>query len=196
MKYLALLLILLLACSTVPKPSEPQPITQTEVETQEKITRPAQNLTEAQIPPTPLSVPEKIPEPYTKLGCEQLLTEEQFANACGKIKSDLVITSKIGTRNCFVNIRDRRNERLTAGVTLTAYEDSLTAREEFERRVAVLKQEMSSVAGEQAYLFPKLGRQTVTFLRANYIVEVGADTRLCEDEKLPSLAKTVDSKLS
>ncbi len=194
MKYLAIFLVLLLACSTALKPSEPQPVSQAEVEAEEQVTRPAQDLTEP-VPATP-PAQERIPEPYSKLGCEQLLTPEQFASACGKMVSELVVTSKIGTRNCFINIRDRRNERLTAGITLTAMDDEKTAKKEFERRAAVVKQEMSSAAGEQAYFFPKLERQTITFLRGNYIVEVGADTKLCDDEKLPSLARTVDSRLS
>ncbi|RMD57447.1 hypothetical protein D6825_03985 [Candidatus Woesearchaeota archaeon] len=134
-------------------------------------------------------------EPYTELGCENLLTKEQAAQACNKPPQELVITYKVGTRNCFVNIKHKENSRLTAGITLTAYEDGTTAAKEFQRRLEVLKLGADKSVGERAYEFPKKDRQEISFLRDEYIVEVGADTRLCTEEQVLELAKTADSHL-
>ncbi|MBS3125196.1 hypothetical protein J4211_03005 [Candidatus Woesearchaeota archaeon] len=199
-----LVLVLVAACSE-PKRLTPEPLApleQRNVEAVEKVTRPAQNFTpeptpeEHKVPLSPLENTENVPDPYSSIGCEQLLTAEQFASACQKMADTFVVTSQIGTRNCFVNIRDRDNERRTAGLTLTGFSDAQAAKKEFERRAHVLGRNLSTSAGEQSYQFTKVDRETLTFLRSNYIVEVGVDKQLCNEDELPVLAQSIDKHIS
>ena len=207
MKYLVpvlLVLVLLFACSE-PQKLTPEPaasLDQGNVETIEQVTKPAQNFTpeptpqESKVPLSPLENTPHVADPYSSIGCEQLLTTEQFASACQKTADTLVVTSKIGTRNCYVNIRDRDNERRTAGLTLTGFEDAEKAKNEFERRAKVLGRNITSEAGEQSYRASQFERELITFLRGSYIIEIGVDTRLCNIDKLPVLAQSVDKQLS
>lgn len=193
-KLLFVLLAVLIACSppqpvTTPAPEQQESV----VETQEEITSPPQPAPEPT--PAPAEETELEIDPYTELGCEELLTAEQFSSACGKTADDYIVTYKVGTRNCFVNIKDKENDRLTAGVTLTGYADGETATEEFDRRLKVLRVGADKSVGERAYTMTKVDRETVNFLREEFLVEVGADTRLCEKENITELARTVDSHI-
>ncbi len=198
-KLFLLLLLILVACAPAAPPMPPVPAPQpveAQVITQEEVVSPPQDL-----PPKPVEVltPEEPSgyevDPYTQLGCEQLLTSEDFAKSCGKTAGDFVVTYRVGTRNCFVNIKDRANERLTAGITLTGYADAETAEKEFDRRLVVLKVGADKSVGERAFEFPKLERESINFLRDEFILEVGSDTHLCEEEGLYGVARIVDGRL-
>jgi len=134
-------------------------------------------------------------EPYSQLGCENLLTAETFAKECNQTVEKLVVTYKIGTRNCYVSIKHREEERLTAGITLTAYGTSADAIEEFDRRLKVLKKGADKSVGERVYTWPKMQRETLVFLRGEYLVETGADERLCDLTGLKVVSRSVDEKL-
>ena len=193
-KILFVLLAVLIACSppqpvTTPAPEQHEAV----VETQEVVTQPPQPAPE--IAPTPSQETELEINPYTELGCEQLLTSEQFAAECGKTADDYIVTYKVGTRNCFVNIKDKQNDRLTAGVTLTGFANEEVATKEFDRRLVVLKVGADKSVGERAYTMTKVDRETVNFLREEFLVEVGADTRLCDKESITTLARAVDTHL-
>src|SRR3989344_4526210 len=161
-----LILVFLVACSQpqnfFPSPATPTP---TNVDAVERVTRHAQNFTpestpeEIKVPLSPVENTEHVIDPYSELGCEQLLSAEQFAASCGKDASDFVITYKIGTQNCFINIRDRQNERRTAGITLSGFEDTEHAAREFERRAKVLGRNITTTVGEQSYRFSQLDRE-------------------------------------
>jgi len=203
-KILAFLFLLLVACAPAMPAKEPTPAkapSEPQVTAQEEVVSPPQEL-----PPKPTEIEEEVTgtpveptgwehDPYSQLGCESLLTEEEFASSCGKDASALVVTYRIGTHNCFVNVKDRANERLTAGITLTGYDDAETAEKEFDRRLVVLKVGADKSVGERAYEFPKLDRETIHFLRDEFILEVGSDTRLCSEEGLYSVARIVDGRL-
>lgn len=200
------LLLVLAACApaqapeepVVPSPKEPKVVTQEEVTQppQEEVIETVQyEGAEEEVSPGPTSEETYAVEPYTQLGCEQLLTASEFASMCGQEEAMLVVTYKVGTRNCFVNVKQRENERLTAGVTLTKYEVSGEAKEEFERRMDVLNVDAVDTVGERSYEFPKVDRQTINFLRDAFIVEVGSDTRLCAEDKLLDVAKKVDERI-
>ena len=207
MRKWVLLLLVLVACAPVetgPEPAvAPLGAQDTTIATSEQVTSPAQQAEqrrrtaqpEPEVPPAPIETIAYEIDPYSRLGCEQLLTGEQFASNCGKSASDLVVTSKIGTRNCFVNVKDRLNERLTAGITLTGYASSAEALTEFERRLKIFQVGADDSVGERAYVFPKVDRQTIHFVRNEFIVEVGSDTRLCPEENLVSIAKIVDAHI-
>ncbi len=138
-----------------------------------------------------------VAEPYSRLGCESLLSAEEFAKECNKTADSLVVTYRIGTRNCVVNIKDGENERLTAGIALTGYSEEGVAKIEFERRLAVKKVGADSSVGERAYVPPLklVDRESLEFLRGRFIVEAGTDTRLCSKEGLMAVSKIVDSRL-
>lgn len=196
---MVLLFLALVACAPAAPPREPVPapmIKEPQVATQEKIVSPPQ-----EAPPKPVEVmtPEEPAgyeiDPYTQLGCEKLLTPEDFSKSCGKNADEFIVTYRIGTRNCFVNIKDKANERLTAGITLTGYADAETAEKEFDRRLVVLKVGADKSVGERAYEFPKLDRQSINFLRNEFILEVGSDTRLCQEEGLYAVARIVDNRI-
>jgi hypothetical protein len=197
--FVVLLFLLLVACAPAAPPREPVPAprpAEPQVITEEEVVSPPQELPPKQVEVlTPEEPTGWEHDPYSQLGCESLLTEEEFASSCGKDASGLVVTYRIGTKNCFVNVKDRANERLTAGITLTGYKDAETAEEEFDRRLVVLKVGADKSVGERAYEFPKLDRETIHFLRDEFIVEVGADTRLCSEEGLYSVARIVDGRL-
>ena len=200
-KVLLLLLLILIACGPAPpaRPAQPasQPV-EPRVVTSEQVVSPPQQ------PPAPVveKVEESVKPPtidlYSQIGCESLLKPEEFGNACGKNAADLVVTYKVGTNNCFVNIKDRLNERLTAGFTLTGYVDDVTAEKEFDRRLVVLKVGADKSVGERAYTSPVklVDREEMEFLRNQYIVEGGTDTRLCSKDGLLSVMRVADSRIS
>ncbi len=199
-KILLLLLLVLVACAPAAPPArEVAPhAAPPQVITQERVVSPPQ-------PPTPVvREPEVMPEPagyqidpYSQLGCEQLLTAQEFAGVCGKQAGDLVVTYRIGTRNCIVNIKDRANERRTAGFTLTGHKDAESAEEEFDRRLVVLKVGADKSVGERAYISPAkfVDRETLEFLRDEFIVEAGTDINLCSKEGLLAVARVFDSHI-
>lgn len=202
MKKYLLLLLLLVACA----PQSPQLATSSKPAAEDGnvatfvVTKPESQISPA-VPPSEISEEPYTPleptgskiEPYSKLGCSQLLTNTDFANVCGK--SNVKITSQIGTKNCYVNLKDYDNERLTAGVSLTGFKNSEDAMTEFERRLKVFNVGADKSVGEKAYTFPKLDRGTLVFVRSEYLVEVGSDTRLCTDVQVKQLAIIVDSRL-
>ncbi len=206
MKWWAILLIFMVACASqvVDEPVEPvsKPVV-SEVSSETPEPAPVK-LPPAPVPlvaesedvsPAPLENVEYEIDPYTELGCENLLSEEGFAQECGKSASDLVVTYKVGTKNCFVNVRDRANDRLTAGVTLNGYDSAETALGEFERRLKVYVVGADDSVGVRAYTLAKADRETVNFVRGKFIVEVGSDTRLCSKEGIMKVAQVVDSNL-
>ncbi len=191
------LLLILVACAPATRempPSQPVPLQQ-QITTQEEVISPPQPrppVAPAPVEPEPYEI-----DPYTQLGCENLLTSEEFAGACGKMAGDLVVTYRVGTRNCFVNVKDREYERRTAGITLTGYADAETAEKEFDRRLVVLKVGADKSVGERAYEFPNpsVEREELYFLRDEFLVELGTDIRLCSKEGLLAVARVVDSHI-
>lgn len=204
MKKYLLLLLLLVACvppqtpqlESAPKPAAEDGSVATFVVTPPAGQPPAVPPSDTEVSEetlTPLEPTGSKIEPYSKLGCSQLLTNTDFANVCGK--SNVKITSQIGTKNCYVNLKDYENERLTAGVSLIGFKNAEDAMTEFERRLKVFNVGADKSVGERAYTFPKLDRETLVFVRSEYLVEVGSDTRLCTDVQVKQLAMVVDSRL-
>ena len=208
MKYLVLLLILLVACvpqPATPKMSEQAKAEQTsnaglkinavpEVATKEEVVQAGVEEVTKETAPAPLETTGSEIQPYTKLGCEKLLTDADFAQVCGK--ADVRVTSQVGTANCYVNLKDYENERRTADVSLHGYKDAAAAKTEFDRRLKVLQVGADSSVGERAYTFPKLDRETLSFVKAEYIVDVGSDTHLCTKDQVKELALIVAGRLS
>jgi hypothetical protein len=205
-KVLFFLLLLLVACAPAAPGREPTPAKlpeQPEVSTQEVVTSPAKELPpktevpEEEVTGTPVEPTGWEHDPYSQLGCEQLLTAREFAQACGKSEDSFVVTYRIGTKNCYVNVKDRANERLTAGVSLTGYTDAETAEKEFDRRLVVLKVGADKSVGERAYEMPNppVDRVEAYFLRNEFLVQVGTDVRLCGEEGMYSFARIVDGRL-
>ncbi len=206
-KLLALLLLILVACVATPpaadKVTRPAVQAETQVSTQEQVTSPAQDkiktpaMEEEEVTGTPVEPTGWEHDPYSQLGCELLLEESEFAKECSQEITNLVVTYKIGTKNCFVNVKDRLNERLTAGVTVTGYDDAETAEKEFDRRLVVLKVGADQSIGERAYEMPNpaVDRVESYFLRNEFIVKIGTDTRLCSQDGMLSVGRIVDSRL-
>ena len=206
---LALLLLVLLACAPAREqppaaPAPEAPPAAPEVVTREEVVSPPQpkplvmpEEEEEEAPGTPLEPSGAEIDPYSQLGCEQLLTDGDFAKECGKDINDIVVTYRIGTKNCFVNIKDRVFERRTAGITLTGYKDAETAEAEFDRRLKVLKAGADKSVGERAYVPPyqMVDRTGLEFLRDEFIIEMGADVRLCSADGLLAVARIFDSRL-
>ncbi|MBW2969703.1 hypothetical protein KY309_01555 [Candidatus Woesearchaeota archaeon] len=197
-KTILLLLLLMVACA----PTQPT----VQDKGMEKITEPQITTKEEVIttPPTPPvqaqaeeAEPQKIIDLYSQIGCGQLLTAEEFAKECGKTADDIIVTYRTGTRNCMVNVKDRQNERLTSGISLTGYTDKEAATKEFDRRLVVLKVGADKSVGERAYTPPikMVDREALEFIRDNYIVEAGTDTRLCPKAGLQAISRIVDSRL-
>ena len=202
-KILLFLMLLLVACAPAAPISQGKlaPVQPT-VTTNEEVTSPPQQLPPKTTVPveevtgTPMAPTGAPIDPYSQLGCEKLLTADEFASACEKSADDFQVTHKIGTKNCYVNAKSVSDNRLTAGVSLTGFADATTAAVEFQRRLAVLKVGADKSVGERAYTFPKVDRQSINFLRGKFIIEVGADTRLCPKEDLLSVARIVDNRLT
>ncbi len=198
-----IMLIAIVACGPAEKaqvPAETQDTEVTEPTVKEEVTAPAQPQAETttQAPEASkeeLAEPSVEFEPYTQLGCESLLSAETFAQTCNQTVENVVVTYRVGTRNCFVNVKHREQERLTAGITLTQYSSSEYAMNEFDRRLKVYNVGADSTVGDKAFLFPKQDRETVNFVKGAHLVEVGSDTRLCSKHDLVVLANKVDAKL-
>lgn len=207
MRYIALFAVLLLAACTPAAPTlqdSNMPVVEPTVQTSEEVISPPQDLPEQEeevmmedVPPAPLENVESVPEPYSQLGCEQLITKEEFASSCGLDPELVSVTYKIGTKNCFINMKDLQNERLTAGISLTGYDSGVKAAEEFDRRLDVLKVGADKKVGERVYEMPNppVDSSEVYFLRDEFIVKVNADVRLCEKDKLYEASKVVDGRL-
>jgi hypothetical protein len=197
-------LLLLVACApaaqTPPKTTAP-PAGEPAVSTQEEVTSPPQppsavvTTGDDEEPLSPVEPSGSRIDPYSELGCAELLSAQEFAQACNHDPADFQVTYKIGTRNCYVNAKSKSDNRLTAGVSLTGFDDAPTAIKEFDRRLVVLKVGADKSVGERAYTFPKVDRQIINFVRNEFIVEVGADHRLCSKEDLLNVAKFVDNNL-
>src|SRR5574342_452379 len=159
-KILFFVLLLLVACApaaqTPPKTTGP-PSGEPSISTQEEVTSPPQSPPSGvtttgndEEPLSPMEPSGSAIDPYSELGCGQLLTAKEFAEACGKDPATFLVTHKIGT---------------------------------------------DKSVGERAYTFPKVDRQIINFVRNQFIVEVGADNRLCSKEDLLNVARVVDSNL-
>ena len=162
----------------------------------ETVTQPAMGIEGEGVDGTPLTPLEPTGyeyEPYSTLGCQNLLTAQEFSTACEVAFVD--VTSKIGTKNCYINLRSREDERLTAGVSLLAFKNAEDAMTEFDRRLKIYVVGADRSVGEKAYTFPKLDRETLIFVRTAYLVEVGSDTRMCTKAQVKQLALVVDAKL-
>jgi len=208
---MVLVLALLAACAPAELQEEVQEqdmtLKEPKVETKEKVDSPP--VVPKEPKPTPKAEEEKVPPgptpsesqnqkfvPYTDLKCEEMLSAEQFAEACEQDVSNIIVTFNEGTRNCFVNVKDRENERLTAGITLTEYKKAEEASEEFSRRLKIFNVGASKEVGDRVYELAKVNRETLNFVRGTFIVEVGADERLCAKKNLLGLAKTVDGVIT
>jgi hypothetical protein len=203
-KILFFVLLLLVACAPAapiaPK-TAPEKASVPVVQTKEEVTSPPQpaapktSMNEGETANTPLEPSGSAIDPYSELGCDGLLSAQEFAEACSQSPDDFQVTHKIGTKNCYVNAKSKSDNRLTAGVSLTGFADAPAAIKEFERRLVVLKVGADKSVGERAYTFPKVDRQTINFVRNQFIVEVGSDTHLCSKESLLNVARTVDNRL-
>ncbi len=205
MKKYLLLLFILVACvppqtpqlEGAPKPAAEDGSVATYVVTppagQPPAVQPSETGEIAEEPYTPLEPTGSKIEPYSKLGCSQLLTNADFADVCGK--ANVRVTSQVGTKNCYVNLKDFENELLTAGVSLIGFKNAEDAMTEFNRRLKVFNVGADKSVGEKAYTFAKLDRETLVFVRSEYLVEVGSDIRLCTKDQVKQLAIVVDSRL-
>jgi hypothetical protein len=203
-KILFFVLLLLVACAPAapiaPKTAPEQAVVPV-IQTNEEVTSPAQpgvpksSMDDGEIANTPLEPSGSEIDPYSELGCESLLSAQEFAEACSQSPENFQVTHKIGTKNCYVNAKSRTDNRLTAGVSLTGFANAAAATKEFDRRLVVLKVGADKSVGERAYTFPKVDRQTINFVRNQFIVEVGSDTHLCSKESLLNVAMTVDNRL-
>jgi|GEM_PF-1951348 len=207
-KLVLVLLALLVACapSVVDKDTAVPSIEPT-VETSEEVTSPAEpatppvEKTEEAMEKTPLAPLENVEyqiNPYTQLGCENLLTAEQFASACQTNMSDLEVTYKVGTNNCYVNIKSSGKLGYTAGIALTGSASDEAAAKEFDRRLQVLKAGAYDTIGERYFNFPNpvINSRELYFLRNEFIVKVNADERLCPSAYVEELARVVDMHLA
>lgn len=203
-KVLLALLVLVVACTPIQPTVNDNTMTppaQTGVSTSEAVTSPAQPPAEEAMEDDsamPMEVTGEEIDPYSTLGCEKILTAEEFATACGISADSITVTSKLGTRNCMINVLDKKDPRLTAGVSLTGYADDETAEKEFDRRLVVLKVGADTSVGERAYVKPNppIDRAMMYFLKNEFLVEAGADNRVCPADKVVEFAKVVASKLS
>ena len=203
-KILFFVLLLLVACAPAapiaPK-TAPEKVAEPAIQTNEEVTSPAQpgvpktSMDEEETANTPLEPSGAPIDPYSELGCDSSLSAQEFAEACSQSPEDFQVTHKIGTKNCYVNAKSKSDNRLTAGVSFTGFENAPAALKEFNRRLVVLKVGADKSVGERAYTFPKVDRQTINFVRNQFIVEVGADTHLCSKDSLLNVAMTVDNRL-
>lgn len=214
MKRIALLLLaVLVACAPVPnvKDNMAPPSMEPIVKTSEEVTAPAvpsampsdamqekpvDEMME-NVPPAPLENMDYQIVPYTELGCEQLLTKEQFSQVCGVDVSDLDVSYKVGTNNCYVNIKSVSRLGYTSGIALVGYGSGEKANYEFDRRLQVMKAGAFDTIGERFFNFPNpvINSRELYFLRGEFIVKVNADNRLCPSEKVEELARVIDAHI-
>jgi hypothetical protein len=206
-KLVLVLLAVLVACAPVPVVNDNNgaPSMEPTVETSEVVTQPSsppiveeEVVMEEKTPPAPITNMDYEIAPYTQLGCEQMLTKEQFAEACGADVSDLEVTAKVGTNNCYVNIKSISKMGYTAGIALTGFGSANKATTEFDRRLKVFKAGAFDTIAERWFNFPNpvVDSRELYFLRDQFIVKVTADNRLCPSEKVEEVARVVDMHLA
>jgi len=205
-KFVLVLLAVLVACAPAPVVNDNTgaPLMEPTVETSEVVTQPpspvveeTEVVMEEKVPPAPIENMDYEIAPYTQLGCEQMLTKEQFAEACGSDVSDLEVTAKVGTNNCYVNIKSISKMGYTAGIALTGFGSAEKAAAEFDRRLKVFKAGAFDTIAERWFNFPNpvVDSRELYFLRDQFIVKVTADNRLCPSEKVEEVARVVDMHL-
>jgi len=191
MKYLALLLLFLFACAPEVQFSDKGVISEPVVISKDEV---VSTVSEVQVAKEEeVSEIEVVSEAvFSEPDCEKLLSASDFASWCGKDAESIEVAYKFGTRNCFVNVKDIFDNRLTAGITLSVLDDAAS---EFDRRADVLKADVFKSVGERAYRMPAMNREEIFFLRGNYLVQVGSDINLCSKDGLLSVAQSVDKNL-
>ena len=192
-------LVLLLACAAPQAPEQKQPAPSAPVAPSpaEKVV--VEEKTEpqpapAEVPPGPLETTGWVPEPYSQLGCEQLVTEAMFTTPC-QSKEEVVITARIGTNNCHINIKSREYDRRTAGVVLEKFDSAEKAMAELRRRAGMRQRGVGDAVGDGEYQYEQVDANVIDFAKGSSIVSVRSDERLCSKENLVEFAKSVAGKL-
>lgn len=129
--------------------------------------------------------------------CYGLMSPEEFATICGH-ESKVVLTPKISESSCWVNIADHQNNKLTGGFTVVDWKKAEKAGSEFTRGVkARIKQGSveGRAVGDRSYEYDELARHNIVWQSGNFLTQLGVMTALCPADKLPALAKSIESHL-
>jgi hypothetical protein len=152
-----------------------------------------------EVPPAPLENTATPADTSHDLAgaCFGLITGEEFNAICGRA-DPVVLTPKISDGNCWVNIADHANNKLTAGFTVVDWKQSDEANKEFDRGVkARIKQGAveGKDVGERSYQYAEIGRHNVVWARGDYLTRLAAMTNLCPADKLIAVGQKIDSRL-
>lgn len=152
-----------------------------------------------EVPPAPMdNTPIPADTSHDLAGsCFGLITGEEFNSICGR-SDPVVLTPKISDGNCWVNIADHRDNKLTAGFTVVDWKSAEESNKEFDRGVkARIKQ--GSVegkdVGERSYQYAEIGRHNVVWARGDYLTRLAAMTDLCAADKIIAVGQKIDSRL-
>jgi hypothetical protein len=117
-----------------------------------------------------------------------------FAAAC-QTDEEVVVSAKIGTNNCFINIKSREFERRTAGMVLDKFDSAEAAQAELRRRAQMRNRGVGDEVGDAEYEYEQVDRNVRDFVRGSSMVSVGSDIRLCSAENLLIFARALDARL-
>ncbi|MEM4240200.1 MAG: hypothetical protein QXM31_01625 [Candidatus Woesearchaeota archaeon] len=129
--------------------------------------------------------------------CFDLLTAEDFKALCG-YEGKVVLTPKITQGDCWVNIADPMNNKLTAGFTVVEWDKAEEANSEFDRGVKARVRQGAvegKLVGERSYEYDEIARHNVVWVRGSWLTRLGSMTGLCPAEKLVAVAQQIDSGL-
>lgn len=129
--------------------------------------------------------------------CFGLISGDEFNSICGRA-DPVVLTPKISDGNCWVNIADHRDNKLTAGFTVVDWKSAEESNKEFDRGVkARIKQGAveGKDVGERSYQYAEIGRHNVVWARGDYLTRLAAMTDLCPADKLIAVGQKIDSRL-
>ncbi len=127
--------------------------------------------------------------------CYALVSAEDVKEICGA-EGKIVLSPKITSGDCWVNIADQLNNKLTGGFTIVNWDKAVEANREFDRGVkARIKQGAveGQEVGERSYEYDEIGRHNVVWVRNEFLTRLGMTNDLCPEDKVLDLARKIDS---
>lgn len=139
-----------------------------------------------------------LADPYTDMGCDAVLSVEEFASICGIDPNYLSKTYRSGSKNCIVNIRHTIDRTSTAAITSYLQTSENAASSELDRRLRVRMAgaSNSTIKGARTYMFDEIGRHNIEFSKGANLVTVSSSTDLCPEDKLMEIAKIAAKSFS
>ncbi len=199
--FAVLSVIFVIGCQPAAQPLAPAPAAPAAPEAQPAAPAPAETIPAetAPVESAPAAVVPAMVESGIDLSkrCYDLLSADDVKTICGA-EGKIVLTPKVSKGDCWVNIADQLNSKLTGGFTIVNWEKAAEANSEFDRGVkARIKQGAveGKTVGERSYEYDEIARHNIVWVRNEFLTRLGIMNELCPPDKVVEIAKKIDSGL-